>query len=132
MTARRLPLVAILFVCGSCAYVSHGTTQTVLIDSVPTNATVELDGEPITTPAKLKLVRKMRHVVIGRNANGAVVQRVIYSEPRLVWMMIDLLMLPVVGNLIDILTGADHELVPEQLTIPLPPEDAGPEFQSLQ
>lgn len=132
MRAQRFLLVSILVVCSSCAYVSHGTKQTVLIDSIPTNATVELDGESITTPAKLKLVRKKQHVVIARNANGAVVQRVIYSESRPVWMWADLLLLPVIGNLIDIFTGADHELVPEQLTIPLPPDDAGPEFQSLQ
>jgi len=49
--------------CGGCATVLRGPHQTMTFETVPTPATVIVDGHLHTSPAELKLPRKVAHQV---------------------------------------------------------------------
>jgi hypothetical protein len=135
-----LLIVPALFGVMGCAAMANGRYQKIVIDSAPTPGTVEVvwwcgrdcrDSATYATPARVALRRNRSYSVYAKNENGALVERIIYSQHQGYWQALDFLLLPIVANLIDLAAGADYELSPSQITIPLPPPDAGPEYRSL-
>jgi hypothetical protein len=133
MKSRAVTLLAIALIATStsCGLVTHGTKQTVFIDSMPTGASIEVDGTPTTTPAWVRLSRRNSHAVLARNAQGAIVWRPILTQTDWTVFVFDLVTVPVVFHVIDVACGSLNRLEPASLTIPLPPPDAGPEYRSL-
>jgi len=137
--ARVLVVIPALLGVASCALLSHGRYQQVMIDSAPSSGTVEVitwcpnKGASVTytTPMQAELKRSCGYQVLARNVNGALVERTITSQRQGLWQLLDLGCCPIVCNLIDAATGADLALTPDPLMIPLPPPDAGPEYRSL-
>lgn len=126
METTRIGLVLSLSaLCNlGCGYLVQGSRQRVLIDTAPSSRPVEIDGSTHTAPVSLQLARKDDHIVVAKNASGQTATRTIYTSRSLMWHIWDILWLPVIFNIIDIASGGDSELSPEQLTIPIPPEEA--------
>lgn len=131
MIARAL-LAAMCVATGGCGFVLYGHTQDVPIDTAPAGGVVEVDGTRYGTPATFPLARGDSHTVIARNEHGAIVSRTLCSHSVALGHVLDMLTVPIIFNIIDLATGSGYELVPAQLVIPLPPPDAGPEYQFVQ
>ncbi|MFI5365572.1 MAG: hypothetical protein ACHQ4J_08115 [Candidatus Binatia bacterium] len=113
-----------------CGLIFNGTRQQVMVDTAPAGGTVEVDGVRHQTPVTLDLRRKDVHTVVATNARGATVTRNIIPEGDTLFVLMDLGTCPVLCNLVDSAFGGDRTLVPSPLLMPLPPENAGPEFRS--
>lgn len=114
-----IPLIAAVCLLSGCGYVLHGSTQKVSIDTVPTGARVEVDGRSYTTPAELELGRGTHHTVTARTTAGAPLATHIRSEIQWRWAIPSFFLPPIIGSIIDGVSGGDSELVPDKLVIPL-------------
>jgi len=122
----RTLLALSLVLLSSCGYIMHGSTQKVQIDTVPTNAAVEVDGRPYTTPVELELGRSTLHTVTTRSTYGAPLASHVQSDTQWRSQVVDCVTCPIIGNIIDGVSGGDSELVPTQLVIPLEKPQATP------
>lgn len=102
-----------------CGYVLHGSTQNIHIDTVPSGARVEVDGKPYTTPIDLELARGNHHTVSGRTTTGAPLSSHIRSELQWRYVIASFFLPPIIGTIVDGVTGGDCELVPSEVIIPL-------------
>jgi hypothetical protein len=50
--------------CGGCNTVLRGAHETMTFETVPTPATVIVDGKPYTSPAEMSLMRRLSHKVL--------------------------------------------------------------------
>ena len=125
----RGPLVALACLLSGCGLIMNGTTQTVLIDSLPAGAVIDIDGARHQTPTRVSLKRSRQYVVRYSAPNGATVARALCAEAVTLPHVLDFMSVPFVFNVIDRLASADREF-PESLALPLPPADASPEFRS--
>jgi hypothetical protein len=117
---KKFPAVTLaLALTTGCGYVLHGSTQNVHIDTMPSGAEVEVDGRPYTTPVDLELSRGDHHAVTGRTANGAPLSSHIRSELRWRYVAASFFLPPIIGSIVDGVTGGDCELVPSEVFIPL-------------
>lgn len=117
----QMPRWMILLVSGlaGCGYVLHGSTQNVHIDTVPSGVKVEVDGKPYTTPIDLELARGNHHTVTGRTTFGAPLSSHIRSEIQWRYVVASFFLPPIIGTIVDGVTGGDCELVPTEVIIPL-------------
>jgi hypothetical protein len=128
---QQLALFALsILVIDGCGMVANGFHQPVLVDSVPTNTEVQIDGKRYTTPVILDLRRGQVHTVICVNGGGASVTRNVYPSTNGVVQLLDFVTLPLIANVVDTALGTDTDLRPDALVIPAPPLGAGPEFNS--
>ena len=102
-----------------CGYVLHGSTQIVHIDTAPSGARVQVDGEPHTTPVDLDLQRGNHHTVTAQSASGAPLASHIRSEIQWRYAIASFFLPPIIGSIVDGVTGGDCELVPSRVLIPL-------------
>jgi len=119
MTHARTLILAFSLAASGCGYIQHGSTQKVFIDTQPSGARISVDGRPYTTPVDLELERVRHHTVTAETKAGAPIATHIRSETQWTIQLFDFLVTPIVGNIVDGVTGGDSELVPAQLVIPL-------------
>lgn len=120
-----LPLVSLLLIATlsstGCATLQAGTKQNVPFSSSPDGATVEVDGRCYTTPVVVALARSRDHVAkismpgystkvvnIARKPTGRTGGNVAVGG--------------LIGFLVDLLTGANNDLIPESIDVVLAPE----------
>ena len=101
--------------CGIYGLAMNGTRQKVFIDSYPSGARVELEGQVATTPAQFSLKRRRNY------------QAMIFKEgylPSSVYINkdVDALVLFLDGLLLPFLFGTAWDLEPERTTVTLTPE----------
>lgn len=116
---RALGLLWFWVAASGCGYIQHGSTQKVFIDTVPSGAAIAVDGLPYTTPVDLELERVRHHTVTTQTIGGAPVATHIRSETQWTYQIIDFFLTPIIGNIVDGVTGGDSMLVPAELVIPL-------------
>jgi hypothetical protein len=113
-------IILTIFVSG-CATIMHGRSQYVQVDSVPSGASVYVEGNTFITPAKILLKRgapmheyqlllqkegfKPGYAKIGQKPSG--------------WLWGDILWGIIPGITVDFLTGAAFDLYPHQVSVNL-------------
>lgn len=122
MRNGRLVILSLWSIVSGCGYIQHGSTQKVFIDTVPSGSRISVDGKPYTTPVDLELERVRHHTVTTETKGGTPVATHIRSETQWMIQLFDLLVTPIVGNIVDGVTGGDSVLVPAELVIPLEPK----------
>ena len=116
---RESILVLLCLAAGGCGYVTHGSTQKIFIDTMPSQQSIEVDGKPYTTPVDLELARGTHHTVTTKSKTGAPLAAHITSETQWRYQVFDFFVLPIIGNIIDGVSGGDSVLTPKELVIPL-------------
>jgi hypothetical protein len=115
----RLLLPALVVVLGGCATLIHGSSQSVRVESEPSNARVEVDGRPVgDTPTTVQLERDQDHRVRIYHA-GHEPHTVSLRQGRSIWTAVNLLNLVVPGILVDLSTGAFYALDPDPISATL-------------
>lgn len=111
----RFLLPVVVIVLGGCATLIHGSTQSVRVESEPSDARVEVDGRPVgQTPTTVRLERNQDHRVrIYRE--GYEPHTVTLRQGRSIWTAVNLLNLVVPGVLVDLSTGAFYSLNPDPI-----------------
>lgn len=122
---RSALLALVSLAAGGCAYIVHGKTQTLRIETAPPGATATVwpGGATLLTPGEIMLPRKVAHTVrvelAGYCTRTEYVDRVFstafYFTPLLI------------GRNIDLNSGAAFELTPSVLTLQLSPIEAAGE-----
>jgi hypothetical protein len=115
---RAIALLLCLTAAG-CGYIMRGSTQKVLIDSSPSRSQVQVDGATYTTPVELELARGRHHTVTAQSTGGTPVATHIESQTQWRYQVVDLLITPIIGNIIDGASGGDSNLVPSKVVLPL-------------
>ena len=112
-------LILLMTLSTGCGYVTHGSTQRVFVDTMPSGAKIAIDGKPYTTPVDLQLERGNHHTVTAQTTYGAPLASHIRSEIQWRYVIASFFLPPIIGTIIDGVTGGDCELVPAELVIPL-------------
>jgi hypothetical protein len=121
---RKQILLIVFFVAfclGGCATIMHGDSQYIEANSVPSGATVYIEGKYFTTPAKILLKRgypaqeyqalfqkeglKPAYAKIGQKLSG--------------WLWGDILWGIIPGIAVDMGTGGAFDLTPKQINVTL-------------
>lgn len=118
MDLRRWMILMVSGLAG-CGYVLHGSTQNVHIDTMPSGAKVQVDGKPYTTPIDLELERGNHHTVTAQTASGAPLASHIRSEIQWRYVVASFFLPPIIGSIVDGVSGGDCELVPTEVIIPV-------------
>lgn len=125
-TLRIVCVGLLVAVESGCASVINGTTQKVSIHSTPACATATIlpEGTVVTTPAEVKLRRKMVHTVIFEHDGFArAIGYLDRTTSGVVWG--NILIGGLLGTSIDASNGAAYNLTPDPLEVemkPLAPE----------
>ena len=93
----------------------NGTRQKVFIDSYPSGARVELEGQVATTPAQFSLKRR-------RNYQAMIFKQGYLPSSVYINKDVDALVLFLDGLLLPFLFGTAWDLEPERTTVTLTPE----------
>jgi len=110
----RLAVVAAAFWLGGCAFMVHGTRQTVSVATEPPGAAVTVSGQPVTSPGQVSLLRNRDYQVVASWPGGRTATATVYSEFS--WMTV-LNWIPVLGPTVDFVSGAAWELNPDVVTL---------------
>ena len=98
-----------------CASIMHGTTQSVGVSSVPSGATVSVNGQNFgTTPAFAKLSRKDQHVV-SISMPGYQTQDLTLTKSVSGWVWGNIVFGGFIGLAVDAMSGGLYKLSPEQM-----------------
>ena len=114
----------------SCASIVHGQNQEIPVVIYPTNGVTVTDGYSIwKMPSKIVLKSKENHVLIFFKEGYE--PRVVHLHHVGTALVLANLLLPfgTVGLGVDIISGADQQLVPDTINIDLKPEEGwGPKI----
>ncbi len=117
MCSRRLLcafLVLAVLVAG-CASIMHGTTQSIGISSVPTDAEVSINGASLgRTPVIADLSRKDQHIVTIQ-LEGYLPYETTITKSVSGWVWGNIIFGGVIGLAVDAITGGLYKLSPEQI-----------------
>lgn len=121
-----IPAVLIGLVAGmsGCASIMSGTTQSLLINSNPSGATVEVDGLQARTPAKLELKRNQASHSVRIKKEGFETAQLSIGRQFNPWVAGNLFWgygFPI-GVLVDLVTGGAWDLENDSLNVSLSPE----------
>ncbi len=120
-----LMISAVIWLTG-CATLSGGTTETITINSVPSGATVTVDGgATYTTPTSVDLSRKKDHIITVEKAGykkktlslGRDFRGLSTVGGNILWL------LP--GVIVDAASGGMYEFKEKSVTVSLEPEESG-------
>ena len=127
-----IAVVLVALAVGGCATMLRGSYQKVVIDTVPPNGMIVVDErEPASAPVFATLRRDRYHSVTAVSPSGGSTSRGFRSQSNGLWQVLDLLCLPIVGNIVDEASGATYDLSPDYLVIPLPtPAGASQELRA--
>jgi len=129
LTPVLLVPVATLVIIG-CASIMHGTRETVVFESSPGGATVEVsDAMGVSygtceTPCSIDLKRKREYKVKINKAGYAPVEMVIQRKSS-GWIWGNILIGGVIGLIVDFTNGAAYKLSPTELHATLSKESVG-------
>lgn len=112
-------LVSIVFLASGCAAISHGTKQTIPVQSSPNAVSVGLGGMSYTTPTTLELERKNEYVLSFSKEGYESAQIQITKHLSGGFLAADILLTGLLGVVIDGITGAWYNLKPETVTVSL-------------
>ena len=108
-------LVFILSLSG-CATIIHGSRQEIGISSIPTGASVSVNGEKMgRTPTIVKVKRKDSQVV-QILLDGYLPYEVVLIRKVDGWIVGNIIFGGLIGLIVDVATGSMYKLSPEQLT----------------
>ena len=111
-------LVIILSLSG-CATIIHGSRQEIGISSIPTGASVSVNGEKMgRTPTIVKVKRKDSQVV-QILLDGYLPYEVVLTRKVDGWIVGNIIFGGLIGLIVDVATGSMYKLSPEQLTAEL-------------
>ncbi len=123
----KLPLFQVLGVAlcalyvSGCATIMQGKKQDIVVESSPSGATVKTsEGQRITTPGTLVLVRK-RDVVVTVEKEGYESSSQVMKKEWSWWLVGNILLGGIIGIAVDFTTGAAYDLNPEHLNVQLVP-----------
>ncbi|MDD4012152.1 MAG: PEGA domain-containing protein [Sphaerochaetaceae bacterium] len=109
-------LICILL--SSCATIMEDSTQTITIITDPQGAKVRVDGfERGITPTTVQLETKKAHIIELSKEGYQTTLVTIRKSLRWGYQVADLVLAPVVGNVIDLCTGDGFKLKPNTLTV---------------
>jgi hypothetical protein len=112
----RVLLPALAVILGGCATLIHGSSQSVRVESEPSDARVEVDGRPVgNTPTTVQLKRNQDHRVRIYHADREP-HTVTLRQGRSIWTAVNLLNFVVPGVLVDLSTGAFYTLDPDPIS----------------
>ena len=112
-------LVCLMFMSSSCAVISHGSKQTIPVQSSPNAVSVGLGGMSYTTPTTLELERKNEYVLSFSKEGYESAQIQITKHLSGGYLAADILLTGLLGVVIDGITGAWYNLKPESVTVSL-------------
>jgi hypothetical protein len=118
--AKILGILVTLLVGPGCATITGGgRDQKVKITSNPAGAAVVVDGQPQgETPATVDLSRKTEHQVALSYPGCEPAQMTIHRGLN-PWLFGNLVLGGPVGLIVDVCTGATHQLSPDEITVQL-------------
>ncbi len=119
-SAKILGILAILLIGPGCGTITGGSRdQKVKITSNPAGAAVVVDGQPQgATPAAVDLSRKTEHQVTLSYPGCETAQMTIRRQLN-PWLFGNLVLGGPVGLIVDVCTGATHQLSPDEITVQL-------------
>ena len=91
----------------------HGTRQNVSVATDPPGATVTVSGQQIGSPSEVSLYRNRDYQVVATWPGGRTSTAAIYSE----FSWITVFGIPVIGQIVDFVSGAAWELDPDVVTL---------------
>ncbi len=112
-------LTCTMILSTGCAAISHGTKQTIPVESSPNAVSVGISGMSYTTPTTLELERKNEYVLSfsKEGYESAQIQVTKHLSGR--FLLADILLTGLIGVVIDGVTGAWYDLKPETVTVSL-------------
>ena len=119
-------LITSTHLTSGCAYLDHGSTQIISVNSIPDGAIVQVKPgkEEVVTPAKIILKRKSSYIVrIEKNGFKPENISLESSESSSLWRNV-VWILPagmIAGVVVDLTTGARNSLNPEHINVKLTP-----------
>lgn len=102
-----------------CAVISHGSKQTIPVQSSPNAVSIDLGGMSYTTPTTLELERKNEYVLSFSKEGYESAQIQITKHLSGGYLAADILLTGLLGVVIDGITGAWYNLKPESVTVSL-------------
>lgn len=112
-------LVCIVYLSTGCAVISHGSKQTIPVQSSPNAVSVGISGMSYTTPTTLELERKNEYVLSFSKDGYESAQIQITKHLSGGYVAADILLTGLLGVVIDGITGAWYNLKPESITVSL-------------
>lgn len=116
--------LALFFVSG-CATIINGTSQKILTTSMPSGATVLVDGnKEFVTPAKLRLERRRDHeLVFSKQGYRGETVKIVHVISEAVGG--NTLLFGPIGWGIDALNGCQYKLMPDKVHVDMKPDNDG-------
>ena len=111
--------VCMLVLSTGCAVISHGSKQTIPVQSSPNAVSIDLGGMSYTTPTTLELERKNEYVLSFSKEGYESAQIQITKHLSGGYLAADILLTGLLGVVIDGITGAWYNLKPESVTVSL-------------
>lgn len=112
-------LVCTFIISTGCAAISHGTKQTIPVQSSPNAVSVGVSGMSFTTPTTLELNRKNEYVLSFSKEGYESAQIQVTKHLSGGFLAADILLTGLLGVVIDGVTGAWYNLKPETVTVTL-------------
>jgi hypothetical protein len=116
--------LAAFVLCGlsaGCGTIIHGSSQTLVVSSVPDGATIKLDnGMTFTTPSSIKLERK-RDYVLTISKQGYMSQTIPINSVLSGWLAGNIVFGGIIGGGVDLASGAAYTLTPSKIAFSLQP-----------
>ncbi len=112
-------LVCLVFFTTGCAVISHGSKQSIPVQSSPSAVSVGMGGMSYTTPTTLELERKNEYILSFSKEGYESAQIQITKHLSGGYLVADILLTGLLGVVIDGITGAWYNLKPEAVTVSL-------------
>ena len=112
-------LLITFFMTSGCATIMHGSTQDISISSVPTNASVTINGNSRgETPLLISLNRKENHSV-SIHLDGYEKYETYLTRSTSGWIFGNIIFGGLIGLVVDAATGSIYKLSPETISTQL-------------
>lgn len=112
--------VLVVLMVSSCATILSDDSSSILVNTEPVGALIKVDGIPSgTTPARLLLDNDSSHT-IEVSMEGYETQTFnVKKSIKWGWQVVDLLLAPGVGNVVDFITSKGYSLRPNKINVVL-------------
>lgn len=112
--------VLVVLMVSSCATILSDDSSSILVNTEPVGALIKVDGIPSgTTPARLLLDNDSSHT-IEVSMEGYETQTFnVKKSIKWGWQVVDLLLAPGVGNVVDFITSKGYSLRPNKNNVVL-------------
>lgn len=112
--------VLVVLMVSSCATILSDDSSSIIVNTEPVGALIKVDGIPSgTTPARLLLDNDSSHT-IEVSMEGYETQTFnVKKSVKWGWQVVDLLLAPGVGNVVDFITSKGYSLRPNKINVVL-------------